>query len=345
MPHIKKQAKSKDASPGHSSEEFSIRTRCANMSDEFQKQFLDSEADQIRCFNEEQRNFRERCYLRWNSALDLLQIFRRFCIELGSIFQNEFCLHDAYQSDPLLGILMRLHANACRIAGEVEALLRSGYPDGALARWRTLHETAVTAILIRRYGKSAAEDFIRFGFLEAVKGMEAYQETARDMGRVPYSQRELDEARRVRDEILAAKPEFEKRPSWAVPYTGVAKFHKLQNAAGLARWASDYKWASHNVHAVYRDTRALLGMAEAYGDGLLVGPSDSGFTDPAHFSAIALSQVTYAFVTCYMDDEESAIDFKRVAIALPTLDYLLDEIGKRFKVTDLRHTTENCDDP
>ena len=106
---------------------------------------------------------------------------------------------------------MRQHANACRVTGEVEALLRSGYPDGALARWRSLHEIAVTSILIQRHGKDAAEDFIRCGLVEAVKGMETFQETAVAMGREPYSGTELDAARKVRDQLTSSKQGLEQR--------------------------------------------------------------------------------------------------------------------------------------
>ena len=171
----------------------------------FIESFRASESEQTDHFNREERGFRERCYKQWRSGLDLLQVFRHFCAEVGSLFQKEFCRYGQYRHDPLLGVLMRQHANACRIAGEVEALLRCGYPDGALARWRTLHEIAVSSILIRKFGMAAAEDFVRYGLVEAAKGMEAYQETADAMGRVPYVSHEIDAARKVRDRLVSGQ--------------------------------------------------------------------------------------------------------------------------------------------
>ena len=296
----------------------------------FIESFRASESEQTDHFNREERGFRERCYKRWRSDLDLLQVFRHFCAEVGSLFQKEFCRYGQYRHDPLLGVLMRQHANACRIAGEVEALLRCGYPDGALARWRTLHEIAVSSILIRKFGMAAAEDFVRYGLVEAAKGMEAYQETADAMGRVPYVSHEIDAARKVRDRLVSANRDLESRSGWARRHVGAARFEKLKEAAGLDKWKNDYKWASQNVHTTYRELRALLGMSEAAEDGLLVGPSDSGFAEPAHFSAIALSQTTSAFMTCYIDDEGCPIDFSLTCVALKTIDHMVEEIGTRF---------------
>ena len=165
--------------------------------------------------------------------------------------------------------------------------MRSGYPDGALARWRTLHEIAVTTILIRKFGISAAQDFIRFGLVEAVNGMETYKETAKAMGREPYQSAEMDAARKIRYQMVSANQDFKSRSGWARRYVDATRFENLQEAAELGRWKNDYKWASQNVHTTYRELRALLGMSEAAEDGLLAGPSDSGFAEPAQFSAIA----------------------------------------------------------
>ena len=226
---------------------------------------------------------------------------------------------------------MRQHATACRVFGEVEALLRSGYPDGALARWRSLHEIAVTSILIRKHGKDAAEDFIQFGLVEAVKGMETYQKTAEAMGREPYSVAELNAAKKIRAQLISAKPYLEGRSGWARRHLkGTAFVKHLQKAAGLEKWESDYKWASQNVHTTYRELRALLGMSEAVEDGLLAGPSNSGFAEPAHFSAIALAQTTSAFLTCYIEDEDCPMDFTFTCVAVKAIDHMVKDIGARF---------------
>ena len=61
------------------------------------------------------------------------------------------------QRDYVFEALSRLLARACRIAEEVLVLLKAGYGQGALARWRALHEVAVVADLIAENGEDCAE--------------------------------------------------------------------------------------------------------------------------------------------------------------------------------------------
>lgn len=125
--------------------------------------------------------FNKRNYLKWKSGFQKLEMLRQISIEAGMEFQKHFLTIPEYETDPLLGVLMRQHANACRITGEIILLLKGGYPDGALARWRSLFEVAVTCLFINKYGRDAAIDYIRHGRVKAVEGMEEYQKTAIEM--------------------------------------------------------------------------------------------------------------------------------------------------------------------
>jgi hypothetical protein len=71
-----------------------------------------------------------------------------------------------------------------------------------------------------------------------------------------------------------------------------ATFAALEEAVNLDHWRPYYKWASQNVHANVKAIKNSLGLCEAVDDVLQVGPSNSGMTDPAHSTAISLSQLT-----------------------------------------------------
>ncbi len=246
---------------------------------------------------------------RWGEGFNRLRLFRHLCIEAGQTFQTEFLRHEGYEQDPLLGVLMRLHAHACRVTGEIIALLSAGYPDGALARWRTLHELTVTAILIREHGPQAAVDYGHYGVVQSVDGMNGYQATAEAMNREPYSTEELEAANKLRDSILDSYGDgFKSRNGWARKYIGSSRFANLQRAAGLERWSNDYSIASRDIHTDYREMRSLLAMSEAQHDLLVCGQSNSGMVEPAHSTAIALSQITATFLAAYIEDNDCPID-------------------------------------
>jgi hypothetical protein len=125
------------------------------------------------------RGFRKRLAERWQLPLErlamMLTITREFSETVGARLQEE----KSQSNQNLVGVLVRLHARACQVAAEVLALLRQGFPDGAMARWRTLHEIAVVAMFIRDRGEAVAERYLLHSTMESYKAMLSYQTHAR----------------------------------------------------------------------------------------------------------------------------------------------------------------------
>ncbi|ASJ70346.1 DUF5677 domain-containing protein [Granulosicoccus antarcticus] len=241
-------------------------------------------------------------------------------------FQEYYLSFPELENDPLLGVLMRLHANACRITSEIIHLIKGGYPDGALARWRTLFEISVTCLIIHKYGKSAAVDYIRHGYIKNVEGIEEYQKTAEKMEVEPYTDKELEDAL----ELKEALSEGEIHWHWARKFTGYSKLEKLRGHVNLDGWSHYYKLASRNIHADYSEMKTLLGMEEAKEDLLLIGQSNSGMTLPAHATAIMLNQITNCFLTAYIQEEKIALDYTKSILFMKLLTKYEDDVGREF---------------
>lgn len=58
-------------------------------------------------------------------------------------------------------VMLRLHVRACQVTHEVIVLLENGLADGAMARWRTLHEITIVAAIVARFGDEIAERYTR----------------------------------------------------------------------------------------------------------------------------------------------------------------------------------------
>jgi hypothetical protein len=300
-------------------------------------QLLSSQNDKALALSADEDAFRVRNYERWQAGFDCLKLFRCCCMEAGQEFQREFLRHEQFTTDPLLGVLMQLHAQACRTMGEITVLLINGYADAAFSRWRTLHEIAVTALLLGGKGRSIqagreiAEDYIHTGILRSVDGMKAYQVTAPLMHREPDTDAELQHAEELRNEILrTCSDRFRSCKHWAQTHFNANRFKDLQRIAGLQQWWSDYEIASQDVHVNHRELNALYAMSEANDELLLCGPSNSGMTEPAHSSAIALSQVTSAFISTYVDSENCPINYTSFALWILLIDRLCAQVGDTF---------------
>lgn len=284
----------------------------------------ESEKENYQNLNTEIEQFTQRNFQRWELGFQKLEMLRQISIEAGVEFKKHFLTFPEYETDVLLGALMREHANACRIAGEIILLLKGGYADGALARWRTLFEILVTCLVLHKHGKNAANDYIRHGKRKAVKGMEEYQKTAKDMNRQLYDDEEISN-------MLKLKESWDKKDNfhWAQKYTGYGRLEKLREDVGLGKWSHDYMWASHNIHSVYREALSLLATSEAKNDLLLVGASNSGMVEPAHMTAITLAQITSTFLTAHIN-EENNIDYTNSTLFMFLMQYYVDDIGESF---------------
>jgi len=270
--------------------------------------------------------FIERNRTRWHVGFQKLHALHQTALQAGMEFQKQFLKHDEYKEDVLFGVLMRQHAHACRISGEIIHLLECGYPDGAVARWRTLYEISVTCLLIQKYGRDMAADYVRYGMVKNSEGIIEHQKTAAAMGLESFTDEELEAAKALKDGIT----EGERSWHWARKHAGVSKLEKLREIVGLGKWSHNYKLASRNVHSDYYEMSTLYGMSEAVDDILLVGQSNSGLTSPAHFTAISLAQITCAFILADSEDEQCELDFTDSILFAKLIDNYIDEVGEAF---------------
>jgi hypothetical protein len=76
--------------------------------------------------------------------------------------------------------------------------------------------------------------------------------------------------------------------------------------------------------------RSLFAMGEADAEILLCGPSNSGMVEPAHYTAMALEQVTCAFIFTYINEDDSPIDHSESVIFMGLIHRLAEDIGSTF---------------
>ncbi|WP_134056476.1 DUF5677 domain-containing protein [Rheinheimera aquimaris] len=287
---------------------------------------LSHEKEKVSKVVSENDAFTKRNREKWSCGFQKLHALRETSLQAGMNFQKQFLEYDQYQTDELLGVLMRQHAHACRISGEIIHLLEGGYPDAAVARWRTLYEMVITCLLLKMYGRDAAINFIKHGIVKNAEGIIEHHRAANEMGVKTFSQEEIDFANSQKQKITEGDPSWH----WARKYTGVSKIEKLREHVGLDKWSHNYKLASRNVHSDYFEMSCLYAMSEAKSDMLLVGQSNSGLIEPAHFTAISLAQITSIFITAYIEDESKELDYRDSLLFLKIIDNYVKEVGEAF---------------
>lgn len=93
-------------------------------------------------------DFRKRLRQRWSRGLGKLGMLIYMARDLGNQLNQDVRGKQAAQDADVIDVVTRLHARSCQVAEEVVVLLENGFANGAMARWRTMHEIAVTANFI-----------------------------------------------------------------------------------------------------------------------------------------------------------------------------------------------------
>lgn len=272
------------------------------------------------------REFEKRNIDRWEKAFDIFEILIVTCTESGEEFNSSYREKAVQQQDLVFDLVVRHHARACHIAQEILCLLKSGYADAAHTRWRALHEVNVTAMFLAKHGQECAERFYFHDVIDSYDGMVEHKKYEHRLQEKALPQSEIDSCKIEYDELISRYgKKFGNHYGWAshlFPNHNRVGFAALEKNVELDHMRPYYKWASQNIHSGSKGMRNRLGLMEAEEDFLLVGQSNSGMTDPAHATAISLSQITCALLTL-----EPTLDHN---VMIKIIDEFQQEVGDTF---------------
>ena len=282
--------------------------------------------------------FRYRLEERWGKPFNLLRLLLTLSRELGEEVYRRNQRSKARRNRNLREVMTRLHVRACQVTAEVISLIENGYADGAIARWRTLHEIGVVATLIADHGDDIAVRYLKHEAVEAKRAMDEYARCHIQLGYRSLSKREIRETMNAYSAALAEfGKDFRAQYGWATHHLKKQDptFADLEAAIGRAAMRSHYKMASWNVHASAKGLFFKLGLLEQ-ASGLLAGASNFGFADPGQNTAHALVQIT----ALLFDSRFGFADLVRLQV----LTDLRDDAVRAFERADrrLRRDEKRC---
>src|SRR5438874_75795 len=267
--------------------------------------------------------FRERPEERWGEALNGLRILLTCVREWGG---------SAYARRQSAGhakalwheILLRLHVRACQVTDEIICLLENGFADGAMARWRTLHELAVVATVIHQHGEEIAERYHAHQAVESKRAMRKYASCYALLGQRPLSSREVSRIDKAYNAAISKYgKDFDSDYGWAIYHLKKRKvtFADLAQEAGRADMRSYYQMGNDNVHAGIKSLFVRLGLVDNY-KRLLAGRSNTGLADPGQNTAHTLMQISV--LVCLSEPVLDDI------VAAETIRLLRDDVVRSF---------------
>lgn len=271
------------------------------------------------------RGFVQRNFKRWRRGFELLERLIVISQETGSAINNALRPKAVQNGDAVFEAVISNHARAVQVSREILTLMMGGFPDGALGRWRTLHEIAVVSLFVSEHGQPIAERYILQDHVISWRRAKNYMEHHERANLGPIEKEVLLRLEANSKEIISRFGESMKEDyGWAAPALNKVRptFADLEEATRLDHWRPRYKWATLNTHGSYRSLGSALATCESEQPVLSVGESNSGMTDPAHMTAISLHAATFPVILL-----EPNLD--RLAVA-KIMERISDEIGDTF---------------
>ena len=244
------------------------------------------------------RSFSKRLRARWREPLSQLEQFVVVATELGQTVNSRLRSRQPCPDPYLVEAQTRLHARACQTAREVLALLSTGFADGAMARWRALHETAVVSMFIGK-DEELAERYCLHDVVESLRIARQYRQHTVKLNLDPITDAEIT----TLEQTVAGLEQrfgqhYKETYGWASGRLGKGvNFAGIEKNISLDHLRPYYKLASHSVHAGPKGVFFRLGLDDHQSDVLLAGHSSIGLSQPGQNTTISLGQITASLST------------------------------------------------
>ncbi len=255
--------------------------------------------------------FHKRLFNTWRAPLTRLDSLIAMCMEIGSEINAEYRSSKKYSPSTRRNITIKLHTRAVQIANEVSCLLKGGLADGAMARWRSLHETTVILAFLGRHDDALSSRFVDFQAITRLKAATEYNEHHGSLGFESFDQSTLAQFQKERDAMLEKYgQQFKSENGWAADVLKQKRvtFKDIENFVDMSYLRPQYGFASKNVHSGVDSIGFKLALSMSSQETLLAGPSNEGLIEPIQCTSYSLIIATCELIDTAAHDERSIME-------------------------------------
>jgi hypothetical protein len=255
--------------------------------------------------------FESRLEDRWYQGLALLKTLVKISEEVAmDEIDNYFLTETNSKSDQVMRVLFKLHSKAVQMSKEIFTLLKSGFADGAMARWRSLHEhNVIFRLLIKEFHNldftyNLVNRYLDYSEIERAKEIFIYKKATNKLDLEPLEREEVDFYKRRKEEILSKYEKgFDLPNMWSKPLfrrnVQSIKFYQLESLAEIDNLNPYYNQANYQVHASPKgifESNSLIADIDQK-NFYNFGSTNYGLSLPGQLTAISLTQITIGLIT------------------------------------------------
>ena len=298
--------------------EDEIDSFISGVASEFLKDSLDALDDGLAS----RRDSQSKIWKYWGATFNLFDFYIASYLDIASMYRES-----VLKTDDCLDLrfvaLTQLHAKSVLVLREIQALIEAGYPDGAMTRWRTLHELAVCSCVIFESEKSA-KYYLLSEHVKNAKGAKCYSDHAAKLNHEPYTQHELDSIASLKAAAIEELGDGYNKNSdyfWAMPFLlekgykgNRPNLYDIEVKVGLDHYRPYFTLACEKIHAPSKSNYANLATSELESAVLVVGPSHNGYETPIDLAMLS-SLITFSKFLFLFPNFDCTIFVKMISLA------------------------------
>ena len=182
------------------------------------------------------------------------------------------------------------------IGYEILTLLRSGFADGAYARFRTLYETVVIGNFIFDNGNDAATRYLDFSIIDDLKKAEIFNEYTSVLNEEQVSSKEISSLKEEKLKLIEKYGEnFAKGDyGWVSSLLNKKRvtFRDIEERIDFSHMRPYYKLASSNIHTSSSSLYSHIALPSKDNSKILTGASGYGIDIPCRLASHYLVMMT-----------------------------------------------------
>lgn len=252
----------------------------------------------------EELEFESRLQMRWLNAFYGLKSVITIAEELSMGVIDEYLKNKQKEDGKYIvpfeyDMMFKLHGKSVVVSKEILTLLKSGYSDAAISRWRTLHEISVVLGLItycienekdnaqelatRFYSRSIVEEY---KIKKYTKSINKEERAVLDKLKKNY----LDIEKKYGTKFI--KEDYEWARIVLPEVKGKIYFSHLEKKTKNTELTSYYKMANSQIHSTSFGLHQSFGNMDGSGIGVVYGPSNYGLSIPGQLTIISIIRST-----------------------------------------------------
>jgi len=267
-------------------------------------EYVLNDSDGLNNFREKKSRLEKNIQERWKEPLNLLEKLILWSQQIGQNINSEHRFEAAQKQDFIFEALIQIHGRGVQVAMEIHQLLKSGFADGALARWRLLYELSIDSLYILKREENIAEQYLIYPHIKDYYFAKCYQKHSDDLDLEKIDDKAMNSAKKtiedIQDKFGSGFNDEGYGNGWTYDSDGCKSVNVRAKKVGLNHYKPYYDLACNTVHGDPKGTLDRLGIIQLpdveQPEYILSGPSNAGLSVPGKLTAIFLSQITFTLI-------------------------------------------------